>query len=93
LQDFVSDRRTAAAGSIGALMVAWTLFTSPPSAFSGLPIAGLAILMMTTTVMCLGRLSAVPSLARVIHDGDPGKTLRRQRARGSRRSISASAAD
>jgi hypothetical protein len=93
LNDLVSDRRTAAAASIGALMVAWTLFVSPGSAFSGLPIAGLAVLMMTTTVMCLGRLSAMPSMARVIHDGGARKALRRQRSIGSRRSISTTAAD
>jgi hypothetical protein len=93
MKDFVSDRRMSAAGAVGALMVVWTLFVSPGSAFSGLPIAGLAILMMTTTVMCLGRLSAVPSLARVIHDGDRQAALRRQRSLPSRRSISATAAD
>ena len=93
MKDFVSDRRLSAAGSIGALMVAWTLFVSPGSASSGLPIAGLALLMMTTTVMCLGRLSAVPSMARVIHDGDAAQKARRQRSLGSRRSISATAAD
>jgi hypothetical protein len=93
MKDFVSERRMSAAGSIGALMVVWTLFVNPGSAFSGLPIAGLAILMMTTTVMCLGRLSAVPSLARVIHDGDAQAALRRQRSLASRRSISATAAD
>ena len=93
MKDFVSDRRIAAAGSIGALMVVWTLFVSPGSAFAGLPVAGLAILMMTTTVMCLGRLAAVPSMARVIHDRDGETARRRQRSLGSRRSISATAAD
>ena len=93
MKDFVSDRRLSAAGSVGALMVAWTLFVSPGSASSGLPMAGLAILMMTTTVMCLGRLSAAPSMARVIHDGDAQAALRRQLSPSSRRSISATAAD
>ena len=93
MKDFVSDRRMSAAGSIGALMVVWALFVSPGSAFAGLPVAGLAILMMTTTVICLGRLAAVPSLARVIHDASGEAARRRQRALGSRRSISATAAD
>lgn len=93
MKDFVSERRMSTAGSIGALMVAWTMFAGPGSAFSGLPIAGLAILMMTTTVMCLGRLSALPSMARVIHDGDAQAARRRQRSAVSRRSISATAAD
>ena len=93
MKDFVSDRLVRAAGSTGALLVAWVLFVSPVSPFEGLPVAGLAILMMTTTVMCLGRLAAVPSMARVILDVGGEAARRRQRSVVSRRSISATAAD
>jgi hypothetical protein len=94
LKDFVSDRRTTVTGSVGALLVAWALFGNAGSPFAGLPIAGLAILMMTTTVMCLGRLAAIPSLARVAHAADAAPAaMRRYRSLASRRSISAAAAD
>jgi hypothetical protein len=93
MKDFVSDRRWTGGTAALAMLAAAALLVSTGSPFAGLPGAGLAILLMTTTVMCLGRLGAVPSMARVIHAAAQPHGAGAQRGLGSRLSISASAAD
>jgi hypothetical protein len=76
MKDFVSDgRRTSAAAAL-AMLAAAALYVNAGPAFAGLPTEGLAILLMTTTVMCLGRMGAVPSMARVIHAAPPATAVR-----------------
>jgi hypothetical protein len=71
LKDLVSDRYLRAAGSIGALLLLGAVVVSPGApSMDYLPIGGLAMLVVTTTVMCLGRLAPAAAMARVIHDVD-----------------------
>ena len=69
MKDFVSDRRIRAAGSISAVLLLWAAFVSPGNPLTGYVSMGtLSVLLVTTTVMCLGRLAPVAAMARVIHD-------------------------
>lgn len=69
MKDFVSDRRIRAAGSISAVLLLWAVFVSPGAPWMGyVSIGALAVLLVTTTVMCLGRLAPTASMAQVIHD-------------------------
>jgi hypothetical protein len=68
LKDFVSGRHISTTGSISAMLLLWAVFVSPGAAWTGyVALASLAMLVVTTTVLCLGRM-APASMAQVIHD-------------------------
>jgi hypothetical protein len=64
LQDFVSDRRRRAAGAISAMLLVGAAFLSPATSWMGyVSHSALAVLLMTTTVVCLGRLGPANAMA------------------------------
>jgi hypothetical protein len=71
MKGFVSDRRVSVAASISMLLLGWSIFVNPGGSWPGLlSIAALAaLLVISTTVLLLGRLRApAASLAQVIQD-------------------------
>lgn len=66
MKDLVSDRRTKAAGIVGVAAIVAAALVSPDAAAMGsMSHVALAVLLMTTTVVCLGRLGPASALARV----------------------------
>jgi hypothetical protein len=56
LKDFVSDRRRAAVATSAMLLVGAALLAPATSWMDYVSHSALAVLLMTTTVVCLGRL-------------------------------------
>jgi hypothetical protein len=66
MKDLVSDRRTRAAGMLGVAVIVAAALVGPGDAWMGsMSHVALAVLLMTTTVVCLGRLGPATALARV----------------------------
>jgi len=66
MKHLVSDRRAKAAGTLGVAVIVAAALVGPGDAWMGsMSHIALAVLLMTTTVLCLGRLSPATTLARV----------------------------
>ena len=64
MKDFVSDRRRRAVVAMSAMLLVGAAFLSPTTSWMGfVSHSALAVLLMTTTVVCLGRLGPANAMA------------------------------
>ncbi|PYQ49812.1 MAG: hypothetical protein DMF78_17320 [Acidobacteria bacterium] len=84
VKDFVSQRSIRAVGSISSLLLLWAVFVSPGGIWTGfVSVGALAVLLLVTAVVWMGRTPPRVSVAGVIRDvgAEPGSVAKRKATR------------